>query len=72
MPPFELSIPRLQYMSGRVHNARVNVPELLQFEEICRVLSVLENVGRGTIDRDPSRRLMGGEEESVSSRDINT
>ena len=36
---------------GRVHDARVDVPEPLQREEVRRVLGVLEDVGAGLVDR---------------------
>ncbi len=40
---------------GGVHDARVDVPEALQVEQIRRVLGVFKDVGGGLIDRHRAR-----------------
>ena len=43
--------PLLEHRHGRVHDARVDVPEPLQREEVRRVLGVLEDVRARLVDR---------------------
>ena len=45
----------LEHVVGRVHDARIDVAELLQREQIARVLGVAELVGRRLIDRHRDR-----------------
>ena len=45
----------LQHVICRVHDARIDVAELLQREQIARVLGVAELVGRRLIDRHSDR-----------------
>ena len=41
----------LEHVAGRVHDARVDVAEGLQAEERGGVVGVVEDVGRGLVDR---------------------
>ena len=45
----------LEHVVGRVHDARIDVAQLLQREQIARVLGVAELVGRRLIDRHRDR-----------------
>ena len=55
---FERRDALLQHGVGRVHDARVDVAELLQREQVRGMLGVAELVGRGLIDRH--RHRVGG------------
>jgi hypothetical protein len=55
---FERGDPLLEDICRRVHDARVDVAELLQGEEARGVVSVVEDVGRGLVDGHGPR--MGG------------
>ena len=43
--------PLLHGILRRVHDPGVDVPELLEREQVCRVGGVVEDVGRGLVDR---------------------
>ena len=45
----------LEHVVGRVHQPRVDVAELLQREQIRRVVGVVEDVARGGVDRHGAR-----------------
>ena len=45
----------LEHRRGRVHDPRVDVPEAVEVEEVGRVVGVLEDVGRGLIERHGTR-----------------
>ena len=47
--------PRFQDRDRGVGQAAVDVAELLQIEQSCRVVDVVEHVGRGLVDRDRPR-----------------
>ena len=49
----------LEHVAGRVHEARVDVAEFLQREEVRRVLGAVELVGSGRVDRDRARVRRG-------------
>ena len=42
----------LEHVVGRVHDPGVDVPELLEPEQPCGVVGVVEDVARGGVDRD--------------------
>ena len=48
--PFERRDPRLERVVGRVHDARVDVPELAQPEEVRTVRRVVEREGGSGVD----------------------
>ena len=48
--PLERRHPRLERVVGRVHDARVDVPELAQPEEVRAVRRVVEREGGGGVD----------------------
>jgi hypothetical protein len=52
---FERGDPLLEDVGRGVHQARVDVAEFLQREQIRRVLRVLEHVGRRLVDRHRAR-----------------
>jgi len=51
-PTLESGDPLLEDVGGGVHDARVDVAELLQGEQLRPVLGVVEGVGRGLVDGD--------------------
>jgi anti-sigma factor RsiW len=50
---------------GRIHNAGVDIAELLEREQVARVLGGIELVGRRLIDRH--RHRMGGRVGAIAS-----
>ena len=56
---FERGDALLEDVVRRVHDAGVDVAELLQPEEIGGVVGVLEDVGRGLVDRHGARACRG-------------
>ena len=50
-PPSSAAIALLQHVAGRVHDAGVDVAELLEREQVGGVLGVAELVGGGLVDR---------------------
>ena len=46
----------LEHVGGRVHDARVDVPELLEGKQVGRVVGVLEDERGGLVDRAPPAR----------------
>ena len=57
--PFEQGNPLLQHVGRRVHQPGVDVPQLLQGEQIRRVLGVLEDVGARAVNRHAARQGRG-------------
>ena len=49
----------LEHGRGRVHDARINVAETLQVEKIRGMFGILEDVGRGLVDRNRARSRFG-------------
>ena len=49
-PTFDRRDPLLEDIRRRVHQSRVDIAELLQREQVGRVLRALEDVGRGLVD----------------------
>mmetsp|Transcript_37790 Transcript_37790/g.90402 ORF Transcript_37790/g.90402 Transcript_37790/m.90402 type:complete len:238 (+) Transcript_37790:732-1445(+) len=54
----KLSITRFQNVASRVHKSTVDVAELLQLEQVGRVLGVLEYEGRSAVDWNAARRAL--------------
>ena len=73
---FERGNPLLEGGGGRVHDPGVDVAEALQGEELGGVVGVLEDVGRGLIDRHRARAggrvgpLPGVDREGVEAEDV--
>ena len=61
-PAFQTGDALLQDGDGRVVQPRIDVAEIVQVEERCSVLDVLEDVGGGLVDRRRTRpgRRVGG------------
>ena len=51
----ELREPLFEHIRRRVHQPRVDVPELLEREQVRRVLAALELIGGGLMDRHRAR-----------------
>ena len=56
---FERRDALLQHRLGRVHDARIDVAEGLEIEQSRRVLGIVEDIGRGLIDRRGARAGRG-------------
>ena len=54
-PAFDRGDALLEDVGGRIHQARVDVPEFLQREQIGGVLGALEDVRRRLVDRHGAR-----------------
>ena len=52
---FKRGHPLFKHVGGRVHDARVDVAELLQTEQPPRMVGVLKQVRRGLVDRHRAR-----------------
>ncbi len=50
-PAFQRRDALLQHVVGRVHDARIDVAEFLEAEQVSGVIGVVEDVGRRLIDR---------------------
>ena len=55
MPPFERRHALLEHIGGGVHDARVDVAELLEREQSGGVRGILEDVRRGLVDGHGAR-----------------
>ncbi len=54
-PALEIGDPALECVGGRVHDARVDVSELLEAEKAGGVFRAVEDVARGGVDGDGAR-----------------
>ncbi len=48
-----------EHRRGRIHDARINVAEALQVEQIGGVLGIFEDVGSGLVNRHRARARFG-------------
>eukprot|EP00977_Amphora_coffeiformis_P005801 scaffold1221_cov207-Amphora_coffeaeformis.AAC.60 len=80
MSPLEECVPRFQHVRGGIHEARINVAQFLEGEEIGGVLGIAKDKGRGTVEGDapgctltqPVRGLLVGGVSTVQGNGIKT